>query len=213
MAHAADLPLRGDAGSRGRRLPMARNRSLGAFAERRRALCGRRSATGQPASGSRSSIMTASAKPIASRCSRKGDGVHTLVVPGLKPGARYGLRADGNYDPGKGDWFDPDKLLVDPYAVGYRPALRLRCQAGGAPRRGWRYRSADAEGDRHPAAAGLAAEAAAVFAGRADLRSAGPRADHAPPRHSRGAARHDRRARASGDHRASAASSASPPSS
>ena len=27
------------------------------------------------------------------------------------------MRADGPYDPGKGDWFDPGKLLVDPYAV------------------------------------------------------------------------------------------------
>jgi glycogen operon protein len=44
-------------------------------------------------------------------------GVHALVVPGLKAAARYGLRADGPYDPGKGLWFDPDKLLVDPYAV------------------------------------------------------------------------------------------------
>ena len=46
-----------------------------------------------------------------------GDGVHTLFVPGLAAGARYGLRADGDYDPDKGQWFDPDKLLVDPYAV------------------------------------------------------------------------------------------------
>jgi glycogen debranching enzyme len=46
-----------------------------------------------------------------------GDGSWTLDVPGLKPGARYGLRADGNYAPEKGDWFDPDKLLADPYAV------------------------------------------------------------------------------------------------
>jgi glycogen debranching enzyme len=43
--------------------------------------------------------------------------VHSAVVPGMKPGARYGLRADGEYDPARGLWFDPDKLLMDPYAV------------------------------------------------------------------------------------------------
>jgi glycogen operon protein len=46
-----------------------------------------------------------------------GDGTFLLVVPGLKPGTRYGLRADGRYDPQQGFWFDPNKLLVDPYAV------------------------------------------------------------------------------------------------
>jgi glycogen operon protein len=35
----------------------------------------------------------------------------------LKEGQHYGFRADGDYDPGKGLWFDPDKLLTDPYAV------------------------------------------------------------------------------------------------
>ena len=68
---------------------------------------------------------------------REGDGLHTLFVPGLKPGARYGLRADGNYDPARGDWFDPDKLLVDPYAVAidrpytYDPRLAARRGEGG----------------------------------------------------------------------------------
>jgi glycogen operon protein len=37
-------------------------------------------------------------------------------VGGIGAGARYGLRADGPYDPSKGLWFDPNKLLVDPYA-------------------------------------------------------------------------------------------------
>ena len=32
-------------------------------------------------------------------------------------GARYGYRARGPYDPEGGLWFDPAKLLVDPYAV------------------------------------------------------------------------------------------------
>ncbi|TGS71809.1 glycogen debranching protein GlgX [Mesorhizobium sp. M3A.F.Ca.ET.174.01.1.1] len=47
----------------------------------------------------------------------QGDGVHTLFVSGLAKGTRYGLRADGDYAPERGLWFDPDKLLADPYAL------------------------------------------------------------------------------------------------
>ncbi len=48
---------------------------------------------------------------------RRADGIHSAVVPDIGPGARYGLRADGPYDPATGYWFDPAKLLLDPYAV------------------------------------------------------------------------------------------------
>ncbi len=41
----------------------------------------------------------------------------TVTVAGVGAGQRYGYRADGAYDPGAGRWFDPAKLLVDPYAV------------------------------------------------------------------------------------------------
>src|SRR5919197_5045775 len=37
-------------------------------------------------------------------------------VPGLKPGAIYGLRAWGRYEPSEGLRFNGHKLLVDPYA-------------------------------------------------------------------------------------------------
>ncbi|WP_438618552.1 glycogen debranching protein GlgX [Oryzifoliimicrobium ureilyticus] len=37
-------------------------------------------------------------------------------VPGLKPGALYGYRVYGPYEPEKGHRFNPNKLLVDPYA-------------------------------------------------------------------------------------------------
>ncbi len=53
-------------------------------------------------------------------------------VPGIGEGARYGLRADGDYRPERGLWFDPDKLLSDPYAIEldrpyrYDPALGAR---------------------------------------------------------------------------------------
>ncbi|MCD2183058.1 glycogen debranching protein GlgX [Rhizobium sp. GN54] len=46
---------------------------------------------------------------------RTGD-LHQAFVEGIGPGSRYGLRADGVYSPDDGLWFDPAKLLVDPYA-------------------------------------------------------------------------------------------------
>lgn len=42
--------------------------------------------------------------------------IWTASVDGLGEGARYGLRADGRYDRTQGYYFDPAKLLVDPYA-------------------------------------------------------------------------------------------------
>ncbi|ESX56354.1 glycogen-debranching protein [Mesorhizobium sp. LSHC422A00] len=47
----------------------------------------------------------------------EGESVHALFVAGLAAGTRYGFRADGEYAPERGLWFDPDKLLTDPYAV------------------------------------------------------------------------------------------------
>ncbi len=37
-------------------------------------------------------------------------------IPGLAPGARYGYRVHGPYDPARGLRFNPAKLLLDPYA-------------------------------------------------------------------------------------------------
>ncbi|PDT11945.1 glycogen debranching protein GlgX [Rhizobium sp. M1] len=47
---------------------------------------------------------------------RDGNQIHRLFVDGLRQGARYGYRADGIYAPDNGLWFDPSKLLIDPYA-------------------------------------------------------------------------------------------------
>ena len=44
-------------------------------------------------------------------------GFWEVHVPALKEGTRYGFRADGEYAPTRGLWFDPYKLLTDPYAV------------------------------------------------------------------------------------------------
>ncbi len=39
-----------------------------------------------------------------------------VYVPGLKPGQLYGYRVYGPYDPQNGHRFNPNKLLIDPYA-------------------------------------------------------------------------------------------------
>lgn len=44
------------------------------------------------------------------------DHVFFGLIEGIGAGARYGFRADGPYDPDQGLFFDPNKLLVDPYA-------------------------------------------------------------------------------------------------
>jgi isoamylase len=48
---------------------------------------------------------------------REVDGfVYHCYLPGVGPGQRYGLRVHGPWDPGRGLWSNPDKLLLDPYA-------------------------------------------------------------------------------------------------
>ena len=47
---------------------------------------------------------------------RDGDLFHGFA-PGVKAGVRYGLRADGPWEPARGHRFDPEKLLIDPYAT------------------------------------------------------------------------------------------------
>ncbi|NOZ33368.1 MAG: glycogen debranching protein GlgX [Alphaproteobacteria bacterium] len=47
---------------------------------------------------------------------RGSGGLFYVLVAGVGAGQRYGLRADGEYAPARGLWFDPEKLLVDPYA-------------------------------------------------------------------------------------------------
>jgi glycogen debranching enzyme len=44
------------------------------------------------------------------------NNVHHGLVARIGAGARYGFRADGEYNPDQGFYFDPHKLLVDPYA-------------------------------------------------------------------------------------------------
>ena len=44
------------------------------------------------------------------------DNIRAGLIAGLGAGTHYGLRADGEYNPEQGYFFDPQKLLVDPYA-------------------------------------------------------------------------------------------------
>ena len=52
------------------------------------------------------------------------DEVWHGFVPGLQPGARYGLRVHGPYEPEKGHRFNHHKLLLDPYAKAHMGELR-----------------------------------------------------------------------------------------
>jgi isoamylase len=52
------------------------------------------------------------------------DSVWHGFVPGLKAGTRYGIRAHGPYDPVAGQRFNPNKLLLDPYARAIDRPLR-----------------------------------------------------------------------------------------
>lgn len=49
-------------------------------------------------------------------------GIWHGFVPGLAPGALYGFRAHGAYDPDHGHRFNPQKLLADPYARAFHGA-------------------------------------------------------------------------------------------
>ena len=55
------------------------------------------------------------------RLPRRTGDVHHGHVVGLAEGARYGLRAEGPWDPGRGHRFNPAKLLVDPWARALDP--------------------------------------------------------------------------------------------
>jgi glycogen operon protein len=50
-------------------------------------------------------------------------------IPGIAPGQRYGFRVHGPYDPQNGQRFNPNKLLIDPYAkaidgrIGFGPEI------------------------------------------------------------------------------------------
>ena len=50
------------------------------------------------------------------RLTERSDHVWHGFLPELRPGQLYGYRVEGPYDPAKGHRFNPNKLLLDPYA-------------------------------------------------------------------------------------------------
>ncbi|MBX9454587.1 MAG: glycogen debranching protein GlgX [Rhizobium sp.] len=78
-------------------------------------------------------LYAANAKhEIARLPMERGDDDTWRISPkGVEPGMRYGYRAHGIYAPDQGQWFDPSKLLVDPYAIAldrpfsYHPELAV----------------------------------------------------------------------------------------
>lgn len=64
---------------------------------------------------------------------RGAGDIWQVELSGNLAGARYGYRAWGEWAPDRGLWFDPAKLLIDPYAVQLdrRPAFSPRLSAYG----------------------------------------------------------------------------------
>jgi isoamylase len=52
-------------------------------------------------------------------------GIWHGFVPGITPGQAYGYRARGPYQPERGLWFNPHKLLIDPYARALSGGVRF----------------------------------------------------------------------------------------
>ena len=44
------------------------------------------------------------------------EGIWAISLSGIAPGTPYGFRAHGPFQPDQGHWFNPAKLLMDPYA-------------------------------------------------------------------------------------------------
>ena len=62
------------------------------------------------------SIMSVSVKSRAWRWPNTLTTSGTDILPGARPGQLYGYRVHGPYDPLNGHRFNPNKLLIDPYA-------------------------------------------------------------------------------------------------
>lgn len=56
--------------------------------------------------------------------SERTDQVFHGYLPNARPGLVYGYRVHGPYDPTRGHRFNPNKLLLDPYARSIVGALR-----------------------------------------------------------------------------------------
>src|SRR5688572_4793858 len=62
-------------------------------------------------------VLPSKVVKLDQRLNRTGNYWHAFM-PGIKPGQLYGFRVIGEFDPDKGHRFDPEKILLDPYAKG-----------------------------------------------------------------------------------------------
>ncbi|MCK9930523.1 glycogen debranching protein GlgX [Frankia sp. Mgl5] len=69
-----------------------------------------------PAPGTDGGAETTSGGETRYRLPERDGGVWHGYIPGVGPGQAYGLRAHGPYAPGRGERYNPAKLLLDPYA-------------------------------------------------------------------------------------------------
>jgi isoamylase len=58
----------------------------------------------------------ASAESVRVPLAEHSNGVWHAYLPDVRPGQLYGWRVDGPYEPAEGHRFNPNKLLLDPYA-------------------------------------------------------------------------------------------------
>ena len=121
------------------------------------------------------------------------DGIWHGRVPGLPAGQRYGFRADGDDQPERGLLFNPNNLLLDPYAQALSAAVEPHPRPLQARRRRHRHGRLGAQGaDTRTGHLRLAGQRPAgnTLAGQPDLRVACPRLQPAQPGHPGRAARH-----------------------
>ena len=59
------------------------------------------------------------------RIRERTNGAWHIYLPGVGPGQLYGYRVHGPYDPHTGLRFNPNKLLLDPYAKAIGRKLRM----------------------------------------------------------------------------------------
>jgi isoamylase len=87
-------------------------------------------------------------------------------VPGARPGQRYGWRVHGPYAPRSGQRFNPNKLLVDPYARSLDGSVDLTGPVYGYPRdRGLDDLTFDERDDAFAVAKGVVVDGAFDWAG------------------------------------------------
>ena len=158
----------------------------------------------------------------AARVHRRG--LARLPARPARRGAIYGYRVHGPYEPDAGHRFNPNKLLLDPYAKGHVGKLEWRpeifgytigARGRGPLLRRARQRSVRAEvpGDRPRVHVDARPAARHAVGAHHHLRDPRQGLDQAPPARARGAPRHLRGARLPGRPRAPQGSSASPRSS